>query len=346
MTVGGDKLSYDEDTGSPTASILETKLLANGVISDHKKYNSKFCAIDLKDFFLNTPMDKPEYIRIHKKYFSPNFVSTYKLHDKIAPDNHIYCGVKKGMYGLKQAAILAYKLLVKRLAIDGYYPIPLTNGLFAHRQLPTKFALTSFNERIEPFKRLYISDPSAIDNQRNYLQRVRKNDRYTVLQFFDRLKHINMLLRQFPSASDSDCFNATELKRIFYNSMPIRWRTNFINSGQSLHSSSIESLRTYMVQQENQTDAHRHKARDGNKKIQNKQPFKFNRGKKPSSKFNNNHKGQSKDIKKKKLANEDDCPIHGASHKWGHCHQNQYRENCCHVETQDLIKSQYLQSEL
>ena len=109
--------------------------------------------------------------------------------------------------------------------------------------------------------------------------------------------------------------------------MPIRWRTNFINSGQSLHSSSIESLRTYMVQQENQTDAHRHKARDGNKKIQNKQPFKFNRGKKPSSKFNNNHKGQSKDIKKKKLANEDDCPIHGSSHKWGQCHQNQYGEN-------------------
>ena len=26
-----------------------------GVISDHKKHNSKFCAIDLKDFFLNTP---------------------------------------------------------------------------------------------------------------------------------------------------------------------------------------------------------------------------------------------------------------------------------------------------
>ena len=51
MTVGGDKLSYDDDTGSPTASLIEAKLLANSVISDHKKYNSKFCAIDLKDFF-------------------------------------------------------------------------------------------------------------------------------------------------------------------------------------------------------------------------------------------------------------------------------------------------------
>ena len=45
------------------------------------------------------------------------------------------------MYGLKQAAILAYKLLAKRLSIHGYYPIPLTNGLFAHNKLRTKFAL-------------------------------------------------------------------------------------------------------------------------------------------------------------------------------------------------------------
>ena len=86
--------------------------------------------------------------------------------------------------------------------------------------LPGITTLAAFNERIESYKRLYISDPPAIDNQQNYLQRVRKNDHYTVPQFFDRLKHINMILRQFPAASDSDCFNANELKRIFYNSMP------------------------------------------------------------------------------------------------------------------------------
>ena len=86
-------------------------------------------------------MDNPEYIRIHKKYFSTAFIHTYNLQPKISTDNYIYCRVKKGMYGLKQAAILAYKLLVKRLEIDGYYPIPLTNGLFSHRRLSTKFAL-------------------------------------------------------------------------------------------------------------------------------------------------------------------------------------------------------------
>ena len=34
-----------------------------------------------------------------------------------------------------------YKLLVKQLEKHGYFAIPLTNGLFAHKTLPTKFAL-------------------------------------------------------------------------------------------------------------------------------------------------------------------------------------------------------------
>ena len=31
--------------------------------------------------------------------------------------------------------------------------------------------------------------------------------------------------------------------------------------------------------------------------------------------------------KKPKLSNDDDCPIHGPSRKWGQCHQNQYGDN-------------------
>ena len=44
------------------------------------------------------------------------------------------------MYGLKQATILAYKLLVKRLTVKGYNPIPLTNELFKYTSRKTIFA--------------------------------------------------------------------------------------------------------------------------------------------------------------------------------------------------------------
>ena len=37
ITVGGDKLQYLEDAGSPASNIIETKLLINSVISDTHK---------------------------------------------------------------------------------------------------------------------------------------------------------------------------------------------------------------------------------------------------------------------------------------------------------------------
>ena len=38
--------------------------------------------------------------------------------------------------------------------------------------------------------------------------------------------------------------------------MTVRWRTNFINSGQTLQETDLGTIRTYMVQQEIQTNDH------------------------------------------------------------------------------------------
>ena len=46
IVVGGDKLTYDEDAAAPAASLLETKILLNSVISDHKKHNARFFSAD------------------------------------------------------------------------------------------------------------------------------------------------------------------------------------------------------------------------------------------------------------------------------------------------------------
>ena len=127
LTVGGDKLDCPDATASPAVSLLKTKLLINSVISDYKLHNAKFCSMYLKDFFLRTSMERLEYIRIHSKYFSDDFKKEYNFQDKIHTNGYIYCSIKKGIYGLKQAAILVYKLLVKRLERRGYVPIPLTN---------------------------------------------------------------------------------------------------------------------------------------------------------------------------------------------------------------------------
>ena len=121
MTVGGDKLDYPFDSTSHAASLLETKILINFVISD-AAYGARFLTLDIKDFPLQSVMETPEYMRIHKKYFTKSINEKYDIDTKIADDNYVYCKIKRGMYGLKQAARLAYDLLKKRLLPFGYYP--------------------------------------------------------------------------------------------------------------------------------------------------------------------------------------------------------------------------------
>jgi hypothetical protein len=130
LVVGGDKLPYDDDAGSPAASLLETKLMVNSTISDVKK-GARFMTADLKDHFLASPMDKPEYMFIPTKYIPDDIMQRYKLKDKVT-NGCVYVKIKRGMYGLKQAALLAYNHLVNNLASYGYRPIPHTIGLWKH----------------------------------------------------------------------------------------------------------------------------------------------------------------------------------------------------------------------
>ena len=46
--------------------------------------------------------------------------------------------------------------------------------------LPNTQTVAAFSERLTAFKKLYIPEPSAIDNQCNYLQRICKKDKLSV----------------------------------------------------------------------------------------------------------------------------------------------------------------------
>ena len=107
LTVGGDKLSYDADAGSTVASLLETKLILNSTISD-AVLGARFMCADLKDYFLATFMANQEIMKIHYKYFPEDIRIKYNLDSKLSSDGYIYIKIKKGMYGLKQAAVMAY----------------------------------------------------------------------------------------------------------------------------------------------------------------------------------------------------------------------------------------------
>ena len=140
LTVGGDVLEYYGDASSPAASLLESKLLINGVISD-AHHGARFLTLDIKDYFLQSILEDPEYIRIHYKYFLPDVKHKYNIATLVHIDGFVYCKLQKGMYGLKQAARLARDQLIKNLAPFGYKPDPTSPNIWVHTSRPTKFCL-------------------------------------------------------------------------------------------------------------------------------------------------------------------------------------------------------------
>ena len=104
LTVGGDKLEYSNDASSPAASMIDAELLIYSTISD------RFMTVDIKDFFLQSRLPQPEYMKIHIKYFPQDLQIKYNIQHITGVDNYVYCKIQKGMYGLKQAARLAYMI--------------------------------------------------------------------------------------------------------------------------------------------------------------------------------------------------------------------------------------------
>jgi hypothetical protein len=64
----------------------------------------------------------------------------YNLQE-LVHNGHVYVEIRKGMYGLPQAGILANKQLLPHLASHGYHPCPHTHGLFTHIERPIAFSL-------------------------------------------------------------------------------------------------------------------------------------------------------------------------------------------------------------
>ncbi len=105
-------LHYPGNCSTPTVDMITVKLHLNSVISTK---NARNCTIDLKDFYLNTPMDRPEYMRMKISDLPPNFIKAYNLINLATNDGTIYIKIQKGMYGLPQAGILTQNLLEKCL---------------------------------------------------------------------------------------------------------------------------------------------------------------------------------------------------------------------------------------
>ena len=138
ICVMGNLINHPGDNGTPTADLLTVKMLLNSVVSTP---GAKFMTIDISNFYLNTPLDRPEYIKMKLSNFPEEIAEQYNLKEKETDDGYVYVEVRKGMYGLPQAGILAQELLEKRLNDQGYRQSKLTPGFWKHDWRPICFTL-------------------------------------------------------------------------------------------------------------------------------------------------------------------------------------------------------------
>lgn len=138
LVAGGNLLNCPFDTGTPTADIITVKLLLNSIVSTP---GAKFMGIDIKNFYLNTPMERYQYMRMKLSNFPQDLIDEYKLLD-IERNGCVYVEIRKGMYGLPEAGILAQQLLEERLKKKGYTQSEYTPGFWTHEWRPISFALT------------------------------------------------------------------------------------------------------------------------------------------------------------------------------------------------------------
>jgi hypothetical protein len=130
ITISGNRICYPGNVGTNTASLELVKLLLNSVLS---RKGACFSTIDIKNFYLDTPMPYPKYIRIKISDILDKFFTEYNLGGRDRK-GWIYFEIWKGCYGLPQAGILANDLLYSRLLTEGFYEAASMPGLWRSLQ--------------------------------------------------------------------------------------------------------------------------------------------------------------------------------------------------------------------
>jgi hypothetical protein len=191
-TVGGDTLKgkLPFDTSAFTAELEVVKILLQSSVSD----GSHIMTLDLKDYYLNSPMHRPEYLRISKKHLTPDLISELGLTSFVNSDGSILFAITKGIYGLPHAGALAQEHLIPLLAQHGYHQSPNVPCLFRHDTNGVSFTLV-----VDDFAVKYKDRASA-----EHLLSILRT-RYTLTEDWDAKSYLGMALRFFTNSDGVRC---------------------------------------------------------------------------------------------------------------------------------------------
>ena len=166
LTVGGNLINYPGNLSMKVADMTTFKILVNSTLSTP---GARSLGLDVKNYYLGTPMDAYEYMFIPITSIPDEIITHYKLRD-LVHNGRVYIEIRRGMYGLPQAGILAEQQLTRFLTTYGYAPVRHTPGLWRHKWHPISFCLV-----VDDFGVKYIGKEHAdhlIQCLRNHYQEV------------------------------------------------------------------------------------------------------------------------------------------------------------------------------
>jgi hypothetical protein len=152
LTVGGNRLDNSGDVATSRADITTFKILINSTLYTE---DAAMMMMDIKHYYIGTPLPRFEYMKMLLSRFPEEIIQKYNL-NALAVDGWVYIKIRKGMYGLKQAVLLANQVRKTRLAPFGYYPARHTPGIWLHNTRPISFTLV-----VDDFAVKYIGKQHA-----------------------------------------------------------------------------------------------------------------------------------------------------------------------------------------
>lgn len=140
LTVGGNLITdYTGETSTDTAGLELIKLHWLSVLSTK---DAKYMTMDIGNFYLNTPLDRYEYMRINITDVPQEVIDEYKLYENnYVISGCVYVEIRRALFGLKQSGALANKQLSKVLGKEGYFHSEHTSGLWLHKTRDISFTL-------------------------------------------------------------------------------------------------------------------------------------------------------------------------------------------------------------
>ena len=137
ITAGGDRIDYEGNVTTHTASMETIKMHWNSVVSTP---GAKYCTADISNMYLCSLLPDEEYVRFKYDMIPTNIIKHYLL-DKLVVNGFVYAKIKKAWYGLKQSGKIAHDDLVQHLEKYGYVKEKRTDGLFSHKERDINFTL-------------------------------------------------------------------------------------------------------------------------------------------------------------------------------------------------------------